>query len=144
MTEKVNAGCDQTVSAGTVCQLHLHEGGWVVRGCYSRFAVHKAFITKMKAHWRVQWCKIQAHWWTEMWGKRWYGQMSHPSPYSSQVGENTWSIHQDKGAGLSAWPLEWSFILTWSVLLVDVNASNYRHQKLCELNNIAFTYSQQI
>ena len=40
LTENVNAGPDQTVSARAVRQLHK-------KGYYSRVALHKPFITKM-------------------------------------------------------------------------------------------------
>ena len=49
VTENVNAGHDQTVSAIAVCW-QLHREGY-----YSRTAVHKPLITKMNAHLRVQW-----------------------------------------------------------------------------------------
>ena len=51
MTENVSAARDQTVSARTA-HPQLHRGGY-----FRRAAVHKALITKMNAHLRVQWCK---------------------------------------------------------------------------------------
>uniref|UniRef100_A0A4W6EM72 Transposase Tc1-like domain-containing protein n=1 Tax=Lates calcarifer TaxID=8187 RepID=A0A4W6EM72_LATCA len=62
VTENVNAGCDQTVSATVRRQLHRE-------GYYSRVAVHKPVITKMNACLRVQSCKNHRHLCTEMWEK---------------------------------------------------------------------------
>ncbi len=69
------------LSAKTV-RRRLHREGY-----YSRVAVHKPLITKMNAHLRVQWCKNQPGTGLQRCGKKWYGQMSRPSPYSPQVGE---------------------------------------------------------
>uniref|UniRef100_A0A3B4XRT0 Transposase Tc1-like domain-containing protein n=1 Tax=Seriola lalandi dorsalis TaxID=1841481 RepID=A0A3B4XRT0_SERLL len=62
VTEIVNAGRGQTVSARTV-RRQLHREG------YSKIAVQKPLITKTNAHLRVQWCKNHQHWSVEMWKK---------------------------------------------------------------------------
>lgn len=62
-------------STHSTTEEHIYETEmpfWVVRksikweGCYSRAAVHKHHITKTNAHLRVQWCKSQRHWSTEI------------------------------------------------------------------------------
>lgn len=62
VNESVSAGRDQSVSAGTVYR-QLHREVY-----YSRVAVHKPLITKL--HLRVQRCKNQRHWCTEIWKKK--------------------------------------------------------------------------
>lgn len=91
-----------------VIRLSQQEVYWQLHmeGYYSRVAIHKAPITKMDAHLTVQWCKKHRNRSTEMWEKKWYGEMSHLSPYSRLVGEHMCGVHQENSTSLNAWPLQ--------------------------------------
>lgn len=83
-TENVSAGCDQTTT------LYKYE-------YYSRVAEHKPHITKMNTDLKVQRCKTQRHWSTEML----YCQMSHFSLYLWHVDEPMCGVDQVNSTGHS-------------------------------------------
>lgn len=68
MTESVSAGCADR-------QREQSINNYTERRYHSRVAVHEPLITKMNAHFRVQWCKIHRQWSTE--GRKWSDEMSH-------------------------------------------------------------------
>lgn len=85
VTEIINAGRGQTMSARTACR----EGN-------TEAAAHKPCITETNAHLRVQWCKNHQHWSTEPWKKEIWPDESSFTMLSTSGRVNEWQSPRER------------------------------------------------
>lgn len=75
-------------------------------GYYGRFVTHTALITKDAGTFK-RGAKHKDSFLERCGGKKWYGRMSHPSPFSPQAAECMCGVQQVNSTGLNAWPRQW-------------------------------------